>query len=156
MLLPFESVEVLLIRFRPIVLALVVAICSLIGAAQTEPSAAKPATSSGIPQAAKPAAPATVPESPVPSDAPVITVNGVCEVALNGMPKAAPHPAATARATPSKASSVSHPECKTQITRAQFEKVLKTAAPNAPPNMRRGMWCPPTGSGMRDWRSPSC
>ena len=126
-----------MIRFRLIVLALAVASCSLIGAAQTEPSAAKPATSGGVPQAAKPTSPATVPESPVPSDAPVITVNGVCEVSLNGMAKAAPHPAATAKATPAKASSVSHPECKTQITRAQFEKVLKTAAPNAPPNMRR-------------------
>jgi len=126
-----------LIRFRPIFLALAVASCSFIGAAQTEPSAAKPGTSSGVPQAATPAATSTAPESILPSDAPVITVNGVCEVSLNGMPKAAPHPAATGKATPAKASSVSHPECKTQITRAQFERVLKTAAPNAPPTMRR-------------------
>ena len=126
-----------MIRFRPIVLALAVASFSLIGAAQTEPSAAKPASPSGAAQAARPVAPATVPESSVPADAPVITINGVCEVALNGLPKAAPRPATTVKATPAKASSASHPECKTQVTRAQFEKLLKTVASGAPPNMHR-------------------
>src|SRR5215813_13636081 len=133
----FGFLEVLLIRFRPIVLVLAIASCSLIGAAQTPPSAAKPATPSGAAEAAKPAAPATVPESSVPADVPVITINGVCDVALNGLPKTAPHAAAAVKVTPTKASAASHPECKTQVTRAQFEKLLKTVASGAPPNMRR-------------------
>ena len=65
--------------------------------------------------------------SNVPPDAPVITVNGVCEVTLNGTPKQAPKTGAAASGS----------DCKTQITRAEFEKLVNAVAPGAPPTARR-------------------
>ena len=111
---------------------------SVIGAAQSEQPSAKPAPpNTGAAQAAPPAASSTTPDSSVPADSPVITINGVCDVSLNGVPKPAPGPAAAGKASASAAAPASHPDCKTQITRAQFEKLLKTVAAGAPPNMRR-------------------
>ncbi|MBV9342310.1 MAG: hypothetical protein JO159_15670, partial [Acidobacteria bacterium] len=72
---------------------------------QTEPQL-KPRPSTSEAQAAGPGA------SAVASDSPVITVQGLCE-----------KPAASS-ATPS--------DCKTVITRAQFEKVLGVIQPNMP------------------------
>jgi parvulin-like peptidyl-prolyl isomerase len=54
-------------------------------------------------------------------DAPVITINGVCEVTPNATTKPAQAGAG----------------CKTQITRAEFEKVVKAVAPTAPATARR-------------------
>lgn len=88
-------------------------------------------------QAAKPAAPAAATakpamtstdadekadadnnaESKVAPDAAVITVPGACS-----------NPGSDASA---------NPDCKTVITRAQFEKLVEAVAPNAPPNARR-------------------
>jgi parvulin-like peptidyl-prolyl isomerase len=75
----------------------------------------------------------------VPETAPVITIEGVCDISLNGTAK----PAATAHASASRGASAkpataqSPSSCKTQITRAEFEKLLKTVAPNAPANVNR-------------------
>jgi hypothetical protein len=138
MLPSFESLEVLLIRFRHLVILLALASCSLMSGAQSEQPSVKPAAASGgSSQAATPAAPVGAPASSIPADAPVITINGVCEVSLNGLPKAAPRLTIAAKTTATKASTASHSECKTQVTREQFEKVLKTVPPNIPANMRR-------------------
>ena len=61
----------------------------------------------------------------VPLETPVITVSGVCDVSLNGTPKQAPKTGAVGS------------ECKTQITRAEFEKLVSAIAPGAPPSARR-------------------
>src|SRR5947209_17584903 len=108
----------------------VVLLSSMALVAQTTKAPAKPSTgtTSGAP-AAKPTAPANAQaqppaaaaESNVAPDATVITINGVCEVT----------PSATTR--PAKAGT----DCKTQISRAEFEKLVKTVAPNAPPTARR-------------------
>jgi hypothetical protein len=62
----------------------------------------------------RPAESATAGASNLPPDTPVITIQGLCE-----------KPAGSS-ATPS--------DCKTVITRAEFEKVLNVAAPNLPKN----------------------
>ena len=94
---------------------------------QAKPAAkpAPPATKAQPPVAEKkaPAAPAEKPPAPansadLPPDAPVITLNGFC-------PKA---PAGTDPASPT---------CKTIVTKAEFEKLLHTLAPNAPPNAKQ-------------------
>jgi len=55
--------------------------------------------------------------SKVPPDAPVVTINGVC-----------PNPAA---------GKPDDPNCKTVITRAEFERLLDAVQPNMPPRVRR-------------------
>jgi parvulin-like peptidyl-prolyl cis-trans isomerase-like protein len=61
---------------------------------------------------AKPAAPATS----VPENAPVLTIKGICD---------------------DKAASTAGAECKTVLTRAQFEKLADALQPNMPPPVRR-------------------
>ena len=108
---------------------------SVIGDAQTQQPPAK-LQGAGTAQAASPGTPTTPPESTLPADTPVITINGLCDVSLNGLPKPATHSATTAKTPAGQKSSASHSDCKTQVTRAQFEKLLKTV-PNAPANRRR-------------------
>ena len=104
--------------------------------AQSAPTPAKPvAPTGGASQAAAPNAPSTPAESNVPADAPVITINGVCDVSPNGQAKPAPQAKAAAGSAPSAA----RPDCKTQITRAEFEKLLKTVASGAPAATIRSM-----------------
>jgi len=55
----------------------------------------------------------------IPADAPIITIDGFCE-----------HPSVGKNM---------QPECKTVITRAQFEKVLEALKPNAPQAIRRSL-----------------
>jgi hypothetical protein len=66
----------------------------------------------------------------VPADAPVITVEGVCPPS----PKAA-----TAKATTGKESAAKTPaaDCKTVITKAEFEKLAEALAPNVTPQLKR-------------------
>ena len=85
-------------------------------------SSVAPSASAGAPQPAAPDAAASV--SP---DTPVITVDGVCDVSLNGTPKQGPK---TSSSTVAK-------DCKTQITRAEFEKLMNALAPGAPSTARR-------------------
>jgi parvulin-like peptidyl-prolyl isomerase len=116
--------------------------------------AASPTPSQSAPTSGKTVSPAVTPgageqaaqqppPSLVPETAPVITINGVCEISPSGTPKAPMHTAAGAKtaaagahaasASPSSSSS----DCKTQITRAEFEKLMKTVAPGAPAQARR-------------------
>lgn len=72
----------------------------------------------------------------VPSDAAVITINGVCPPA----PKAASAkgtPATTSNATKTAAASKSAADCKTVITKAQFEQLANNLAPNITPQMKK-------------------
>jgi hypothetical protein len=97
-------------------------VCLLLGAMAWS-QAATPAT----PAAGQSSAPAGGAMSPAQSndaeaskvapDAPVITINGVC-----------------ANASADKAAD---PNCKTVITRAEFEKILDAVQPNMPPRVRR-------------------
>lgn len=81
-------------------------------AAQPAPGQSSPGTASqpaqGKPQEAEAAQ--------VPPDAPVITIKGLCD------PAAAKSPAL---------------ECRTQITRAEFEKIVDAVQPNMPARLRR-------------------
>ena len=86
------------------------------------------ASPTSTPPAQQPGAPASAGGNPtgnneaeaakVAPDAPVITINGLCD-----------HPPADKAAA--------DPNCKTVITRAEFEKILDTIQPNMPPRGRR-------------------
>lgn len=85
-------------------------------------------------QAAPPPAPATPPapvdtSASVPANAPVLTIEGVC----------APKPAAItgAAAKPSSAKTSEPADCKTVITKAQFEQMANNLAPNITPQMKK-------------------
>jgi PPIC-type PPIASE domain len=88
--------------------------------APTQQPAAAPAQQPGTPPsaAANPAESKEGEAAKVAPDAPVITINGMCE-----------HPPADKAAA--------DPNCKTVITRAEFEKILDTVQPNMPPRVRR-------------------
>ncbi len=93
-----------------------VILCSTFAFAQAAPPAQKPAPpvmNAPAVQGAKPAAPAKAELSPT---AAVITIEGLCNGKLP--------------ATPS-------PDCKTIITRAQFEKLMDALDPNMPPPRRQ-------------------
>lgn len=78
-------------------------------------------------------------EANVPAETPVITLNGVCDVALNGTAKTPARTAASAKpgAANIHSASASAGACKTEITRAEFDKLIKTVAPTAPASARR-------------------
>lgn len=85
---------------------------------------------------ANPAAPNTAQaESSVPESAPVITINGVCD-GSSGATKASPG-AKTGTSAAKSESAEPAGNCKTQITKAEFEKLMKAVAPTAPPAARR-------------------
>jgi len=123
-----------LIRSRLLTSFLAISMGWVIAVAQTAPTSAKPAgasSSAGQGTAVSPS-PSPQPESVVAADAPVITLNGVCEVSLNGQPKSAPRAGTAPKAPAAAASSAAHPDCKTQITRAEFEKLTKIVPANIP------------------------
>lgn len=109
---------------------------------QTTPSTA-PASSAGAQSspasATIPGASAAPSTESVPESAPVITVDGVCDISLNGTVKpAAPAHSVTSKSASAKTLTPQSPNsCKTQITRAEFEKLLKAVAPNAPATVNR-------------------
>jgi hypothetical protein len=90
-------------------------------------------------QAAPPTAPATPPapvdtSASVPANAPVLTIEGVCAP----QPKPAAAKGAAAKPASAKTSaSTSSAECKTVITKAQFEQIANNLAPNITPQMRK-------------------
>ncbi len=97
-------------------------VCLLLSAmawGQAAPPTSTPATpQTGAPSAAgNPAESKEADAAKVPPDAPVITINGLCD-----------NPPADKAADPN---------CKTVITRAEFEKILETVQPNMPPRVRR-------------------
>lgn len=111
-------------------------VCVLLGTlawGQAAPGAPSPAQPAQAPGAAQPGAtaPATDTSAAVPADAAVITVKGVCPA----QPKTAAakgtaaKPATTAR-TPAA-------DCKTVITKAEFEKLANAVAPNATPQLKK-------------------
>jgi hypothetical protein len=89
--------------------------------------------------AAPPPAPATPPapvdtSASVPADAPVLTIEGVCAP----QPKPAAAKGAAAKPTSAKTSaSTSSADCKTVITKAQFEQLANNLAPNITPQMKK-------------------
>lgn len=90
-------------------------------------------------QAAPPGAPATPPapadtSASVPDNAPVLTIEGVCAP----QPKPAAAKGATAKPSTEKAPpSVPPADCKTVFTKAQFEQLANSLAPNITPQMRK-------------------
>jgi hypothetical protein len=114
-------------------------VCALLGglawsqaameAPPPQPAQTQAPASPAAPNAAKPAAPADTAAS-VPADAAVITVRGVCPA----QPKTtATQGAATTTASASKTPSA---DCKTIITKAEFEKLM-SSIPNANPQTRK-------------------
>jgi hypothetical protein len=84
---------------------------------------------STAPQAhAAPAAPADTSAS-VPADAAVITIEGVCA--------ATPKPAAAATPAKATAPKASSADCKTVVTKAEFEKLANGVAPNVTPQLKK-------------------
>jgi hypothetical protein len=86
-------------------------------AAQTPAPAAKPPARDDDDDDEKPAAAAT-PQANVPESAPVLTIKGVCNGAKS-------------------ATATSAGDCKTVITRAEFEKLANALQPNMPPQVKR-------------------
>ncbi|HKT25456.1 MAG TPA: peptidyl-prolyl cis-trans isomerase [Terriglobales bacterium] len=107
---------------------------------QTTPNSAPgSAPGHGAPAPMTSAAPAIPSIQSVPEGTPVITIDGVCDISLNGTTKAAaPVRTGTSRSANAKRPTEQSPtSCKTQITRAEFEKLLKAVAPNAPATVNR-------------------
>jgi hypothetical protein len=110
-------------------------LCVLLGTmawGQAQPAQAPPSTPPGpgqAPDAAGQAAPAPAPE--VPADAVVLTIDGVCPAP----PKTAAPKAGAAKAAVSPAKKPA--DCKTKITRAEFEKIASGLSPNVTPQLKR-------------------
>jgi hypothetical protein len=105
-------------------------------APSAQPRQALPPNAAAAPKA--PAAPENT-SAAVPPDAPVLTIKGVCPPA----PKTAATKTATAKAADSAAKSstdaaskTSTADCKTVITRAEFEKIASALAPNMTPQLK--------------------
>ncbi len=127
-------------------------LCVLLGALAwgqapaSTPQAAQPAPppeGSQMKAGAPGNAPAALPKPPAPADtsaqvpatAAVITVEGVCAAPKTAVAKGtAAKPATSAKPAASKTSSV---DCKTVITKAEFEKLASALSPNVTPQMKR-------------------
>ncbi len=79
---------------------------------------------------AKPAAPDT---SAIPATAAVITINGVC----SPQPKPAAAKGAPAKPAAKTPASKTPADCKTVITKAEFEKLANSLSPNVTPQMKK-------------------
>jgi hypothetical protein len=109
-------------------------LCALMGTlawGQAAPATPPPAPAAQGPGAMPSARPAPPPDASadIPDNTPVITVTGVCP--------AQPKPAAKGTATPKPAAKTTPTECKTVITKAQFESLAKAVAPNMNPQVKR-------------------
>ena len=124
-------------------------LCVLMGSlawGQAAPSTPAPSQPAQAPaeQEAKPQAPAPAPPTPtapaapedksgsVPANAPVLTIDGVCPP----QPKTATA-AKAAAGTKTPAAKSSAAGCKTVITKAQFEKLANSLAPNVTPQLKK-------------------
>jgi len=109
-------------------------LCVLLGTlawGQAAPGAPPPQPSQA-PAGAEAAKPPVDTSASVPPNAPVITVNGVCP--------AVPKPAAAAAAkgaTAKPAARAKPADCKTVITKADFEKLANAVAPNTTPQQKK-------------------
>ena len=123
-----------MIRSNSLIPFLLLMSCVVIVVAQSGETSQKSASPRvGATQAAPSTAAPTPAEPTIPANAPVITINGVCDVSLNGMPKTAAKQATPGKASASAASSTPHSDCKTQVTRAEFERLMKIAPPRSNP-----------------------
>ncbi len=100
-------------------------------AAGTPPPAQPGQSSAPMPGMQMPAAPPPDMSAAVPPEEPVITVKGVCPAKPAAAKGTAAKPAATASAKTPAA------DCKTVITKAEFEKLASGVAPNMTPQLRR-------------------
>lgn len=101
---------------------------------QTTPAPAGNAAAPRAPQA--PAAPVDN-SAAVPPDAPVLTIKGVCPPApKTAAPKAAAGKEGTPAAKAPAASKTSAADCKTVITKAEFEKIANGLSPNMTPQLK--------------------
>jgi peptidyl-prolyl cis-trans isomerase C len=111
-------------------------LCVLLGTLAWGQAAAPPPSPTPLAnpmQAQTPAAPADTSAS-VPPNAPVITVKGVCEP----QPKTAVAKDTAAKpAAKTSAAANSSADCKTVITKAQFETLANNLAPNISPQMKK-------------------
>jgi parvulin-like peptidyl-prolyl isomerase len=96
------------------------------GQAQPGMTAAQPSPAQAPGPAKAPAPAAEVPETAV-----VLTIKGVCPA----VPK--PAAASTAGAHPATAPAKKPADCKTEITRAEFEKIASGLSPNVTPQLKR-------------------
>ena len=116
-------------------------LCVLLGAqalGQAAPGTPPPPAGAPGNFVARPqAAPAPPPDmsASVPSDAAVITVLGICPAE----PEAAAKPGAAQPATAAKAPAAETPaaDCKTVITKAEFEKLANAVAPTVTPQLKK-------------------
>jgi hypothetical protein len=110
-------------------------LCVLLGtlawgqAAPATPPPTPAAQAPGAMQAARPAPPPDT-SADVPDDAPVITVTGACSAPAKPAAKGDAATAKPAAKTPAA-------DCKTVITKAQFESLAKAVAPNMNPQVKR-------------------
>lgn len=90
----------------------------------------------GTPPPAQPSEAPADTSAAVPPGAAVITVNGVCsdQSKTSTTKAAAAKPASTAKAPAAK---VSAADCKTVITKAEFEKLANAVAPNVTPQLKK-------------------
>lgn len=103
----------------------------------TPPGAAPPAHPAQAPGNSAPKAPATLDTADsVPQDAVVLTIEGVC--APQTRPAAAKTAAAKTGTAPAKPAAKAAPaECKTKITRAEFEALESALSPRVTPQLKR-------------------
>ncbi len=99
--------------------------------------ATSPAVVGGQPAPQTPGAPLKPPAAPdtssIPPTAPVITITGIC----SPQPKPATAQGTTAK-PPAKTSATKTPaDCKTVITKAEFEKLANSLSPNVTPQMKK-------------------
>jgi hypothetical protein len=109
-------------------------LCVLLGTfawGQAAPAAPPPTPAAQAPGAMPSARPAPPPDASadIPDNTPVITVTGVC----SGPAK----PAAKGTAAAKPAAKTPSADCKTVITKAQFESLAKAVAPNMNPQVKR-------------------
>lgn len=109
-------------------------LCALLGTmafGQAAPSAPPPPQPAQA-EAENEAKPPADTSASVPSTAAVLTINGICAA----QPKAAV-PAKGAAAKPAATSKAASGDCKTVITKAEFEKLANALAPNTTPQQRK-------------------
>ena len=114
-------------------------VCVLLGTlawGQAAPGTPPPAQAGGPDNMAKPQAPADM-SAAVPPEAAVITVNGVCPAKPKPAAAKTAAGAAAKPATEAKAATTPAADCKTVITKAQFEKLASGVAPNMTPQLKK-------------------
>ena len=116
-------------------------LCVLMGAmawGQASPKAAPAGTMQGpTPKAAAPAGAAATPVAEIPENAAVLTITGVCPAPSTASAKTAASKTATGKTTTAKAGAKNPADCKTVITRKEFEKIASGLSPNVTPQLKR-------------------